>query len=184
MTVGHPSRLWFVPLSLALSLLPGQQQSSAQLVSEYQVKAAYMYNFAKFAEWPAEAFTNAADPIRLCVLNDRPFQSQLTQVVKDKTIAGRAVLAVPIQDGQKARSCHMLFIDSSQAGEAVHLFEALQGSSVLTVGETESFVDQGGIIGFVMHGGQVHFQVNHKAATQSGIRLSSRLLSVAKRVIE
>src|SRR6266581_382088 len=141
MTMEHPSRLWFVPLGLALSLLLlGQEQSSAQRVSEYQVKAAYMYNFAKFAEWPASAFTGAADPIRLCVLNDQPFHSQLIQIVKDKTIAGRAVLAVSVQNGQKARSCHMLFIDSSQTGEAVHLLEALQGSSVLKVGEKESFV--------------------------------------------
>jgi hypothetical protein len=185
MTVEHPSRLWFIPLGLAVSLLfLGQQQSSAQLVSEYQVKAAYLYNFAKFAEWPASAFTSADDPIRLCVLNDPPFHSELIQIVKDKTIAGRAVLAVPVQNGQKARGCHILFIDSSQTGEATHLLEALHGSNVLTVGETESFVDQGGIISFVTQDGQVHFQVNHKAATQSGIRLSSRLLSVAKRVIE
>jgi len=185
MTSRPPSQSWFVPLGLALSLLLlGQQPARAQLVSEYQVKAAYMYNFAKFAEWPASAFTGTADPIRLCVLNDPPFYSQLVLIVKDKTIAGRAVLAVPVQNGLQARGCHMLFIDSSQTGEAVHLLESLQGSTVLTVGETESFVDQGGIIGFVMQSGQVHFQVNHKIATQSGIRLSSRLLIVAKRVIE
>jgi hypothetical protein len=185
MTMEYPSRFSFVSLGLALFLLLlGQQKSFSQAVTEDQVKAAYMYNFAKFADWPAEAFTNADDPIRLCILNDQPFYSQLIQIAKDKTIAGRAVRAVPVQNGQQARGCHMLFIDSAQAGDVVHLFETLQGSSVLTVGETESFVDQGGIIGFVMQGGQVHFQVNHKAANQSGIRLSSRLLSVAKRVIE
>lgn len=180
-----PIRSMLAPLGLGLFLLLfGLQISSAQLITEYQVKAAYLYNFAKFADWPPTAFTSASDPIRLCVLNDQPFQLQLTQIVKGKSITGRPIVAVPIQNRGQARSCHVLFIDSTQDAEFPHILESLQGSSVLTVGEADGFADRGGTINFVLQSGQVHFQVNHKAAMQSGIRLSSRLLSVATRVIE
>jgi len=180
----RPSRLCPALLGLALALLHGQQRSRAQLVDEEQVKAAYIYNFLKFAEWPAEAFATPTDPIRLCVLDDSRFYSQVMHVVKDRTIAGRSIVAVPIHNADKARHCHLLFINSAHNGEVDRLFESLHGSNVLTIGETETFVDRGGIIGFVTQDSQVHFQVNHKAATQYRIRLSSRLLSVAKRVVE
>ena len=183
MTAPRPSRARRVLLGLALSLLH-REPSRAQRFDEEQVKAAYVYNFAKFAEWPATAFTAANDPIRMCVLNDQPFQSQLMHIIKDKRIGDRVILAVSIQNPEQARHCHLLFINSTHNVEVIRLFASLQGSSVLTVGETASFVDRGGIISFVTQEGQVHFQVNHKAATESGIRLSSRLLSVARRVIE
>ena len=93
------------PLGVGLFLLLfGLQISPAQLISEYQVKAAYLYNFAKFADWPPTAFTSASDPIRLCVLNDQPFQLQLTQIVKDKSITGRPIVAVPIRRGADSKS--------------------------------------------------------------------------------
>jgi len=183
MTAPRPSRARRVLLGLALFLLHGEPPR-AQRVDEEQVKAAYVYNFAKFTEWPANAFMSANDPIRVCVLDDQPFHSQLMQIIRDKRIGDRVVLAVSVQNPEKARNCHILFINSTHNVEAARLFESLRGSSVLTVGETESFVDRGGTISFVTQDGQVHFQVNHRAATESGIRLSSRLLSVARKVIE
>jgi YfiR/HmsC-like len=170
-------------LSIALlPLLLQPQLARAQAVSEYQVKAAYLYNFAKFVDWPAESFTSPAAPIRLCVLNDRPFQTQLEQIVNGKKIIGRPVLAIAVQTGEESRDCQVLFISSSQ--QPRHIFDLLQEASVLTVGETASFLEEGGIINFVIQGNQVHFEVNHKAATKARLRVSSRLLSLAKTVIE
>jgi len=170
-------------LSIALVLfLTEPVRVLAQAVSEYQVKAAYVYNFAKFVDWPAESFTSPTAPIRLCVLNDRAFQSQLEQIVRGKNITDRPVIAISVQNVEESRDCQVLYINSSQ--QPRHIFDLLQGTSVLTVGETKGFLEEGGIINFVFQGDQVHFQVNHRAATQAGLHMSSRLLSVAKAVIE
>jgi hypothetical protein len=173
---------WMLLSIALLLLLSWQAPAFGQAVSDDQVKAAYLYNFAKFVDWPAESFTSLKAPIRLCVLNDRAFQSQLEQIVSGKIITGRPVLAIPVQTGEESRDCQVLYINASQ--QPRHIFDLLQGTSVLTVGETSGFLEQGGIITFVLQGDQVHFQVNHRAATQAGLHMSSRLLSVAKAVIE
>ena len=183
MPENQPLRTRWMLLSIALlPLLFWRAPAVAQAVSDYQVKAAYLYNFAKFVDWPAEGFTSPTAPIRLCVLNDRAFQSQLEQIVSGKNITGRPVLAIPVQTGEESRDCQVLYINSSQ--QPRHIFDLLQGTSVLTVGETSGFLEQGGIINFVFQGDQVHFQVNHRAAMRAGLHMSSRLLSVAKAVIE
>jgi hypothetical protein len=162
----------------------GGPLSVAQTASEYQVKAAYLYNFAKFVEWPGRDFANPTAPITLCVLNDQAFGSELNRIVKDKTIAGHPVSVVPVQTTEQSRSCHILFINSAQDTQARHIIEVLRNTSVLTVGETKGFVENGGIINFVLQDERVQFQVNHKAAKQAGLSISSRLLAVAKFVIE
>lgn len=155
-----------------------------QTVSEEQVKAAYLFSFTKFVEWPAGTFANASDPIRLCILNDKSFVGQLNQIVGHRQISGHPVLVVSVQDGQQSRVCQELFVGASQSTETVRIIDSLRTSSVLTVGETDEFVEKGGIISFVMQGGHVQFQVNQKAATNSHLRLSSQLLSVAKDIVK
>jgi hypothetical protein len=167
-----------------LLLMCGSRLSGAQAVSEDQVKAAYLYSFAKFVEWPAGTFTSPSDPIRLCILNSRSFQTQLNKIAGNKQIAGHPVLVIFVQDAKQARGCQELFIDSSQNQETPQVIDALRGTSVLTVGETNSFVEQGGIINFIMQGDHVQFQVNQKAALQAGLHMSSQLLSVARRVFK
>ena len=156
----------------------------AQSVSEYQVKAAYLYNFSKFVEWPTQAFASPTAPIRLCVLNDPTFELELNPVVKGKVVGGRAVTVVSVQNGEQSRSCQILFIDSSQGRQSLAIIEALRDTSVLTVGESPGFVEKGGIVNFILQDDRVQLQVNHKAATQAGLHISSRLLSVAKLVVE
>ena len=171
---------------LGMVLLPcgGLRLSHAQSTSEYQVKAAYLYNFAKFVEWPAREFPTPEAPIRLCILNDRSFEAELSPIVKGKTVAGRPVSVISVQDGEQSRSCHILFINSSQSARARRILEVLRPASVLTVGESPKFVEEGGIINFILQDDHVQFQVNHKAANGAGLHISSRLLSVAKLVIE
>lgn len=174
-------------IALGMGLLTPLCRSAvadAQAISEYQVKAAYLYSFAKFVEWPAGTFKNAMDPIRLCILNDKSFQAQLNQIAENRQIAGHPVLVTLVQDGKQSRGCQELFISSSQSRETMQIVDSLRGASVLTVGETDDFVEQGGIINFVVFGEHVQFQVNQKAATQAGLHMSSQLLSVAKRVFK
>ena len=139
---------WLVNLGALLFLCAGL--SHAQATSEDQVKAAYLYNFAKFVEWPAPDFASPTAPIRLCLLKDQSLESQLNQIVKGKTIAGRPVTVVPVRNGEESRSCHILFINSSHNRQAKHIIEVLRGTSVLTVGEAPGFVEEGGIINFVL----------------------------------
>jgi len=174
-------------VSLCIALLvcfPGHYLSCAQTVSEYQVKAAYLYNFAKFVEWPARDFPSPTAPVRFCVLNDQAFELKLNQIVKGKAIAGRPANVISVQNGEQSRSCHILFINSSQDRDAQHILEVLRDTSVLTVGETKGFIEEGGIINFVLQDDSVQFQVNHKVAKQVGLSISSRLLAVAKFVLE
>ena len=172
------------PILAVLVAVLGQHLLYAQEISEYQVKAAYLYNFAKFVEWPNETLNGNTIPIRLCVLNNRAFELQLNEIVKDKSIKSRPVIVVPVKTGEESLACHVLFIDSSQDRQALHIIDVLQGTGILTVGETKGFLEEGGIINFALQENHVYFQVNHKAATQAGLRISSKLLSLAKLVIE
>jgi len=177
--------MWLLTPGIALALLlPGHSLSYAQTVSEDQVKAAYLYNFAKFVEWPAQDFANPTAPIRLCLLSNQSFESELNQIVKGKAVAGHPVTVVPVKNAEQSHSCHILFISSSQDRQAQHIIEALRDTSVLTVGETKGFVEKGGIVNFVLQDDRVQFEVNRRAANQAGLRISSRLLTLAKLVIE
>jgi hypothetical protein len=180
-----PVRAGWLTLGIAMLLwFPAQPLSSAQTASEYQVKAAYLYNFAKFVEWPARDFANPTAPIALCVLDDPSFVSELNRIVKGKAVANHPVSVVPVHTPEQARNCHLLFINSFHDGQARHIVEVLRDTNVLTVGETKGFVEDGGIINFVLQDDRVQFQVNHKAAKEAGLSISSRLLALARVVIE
>jgi len=181
----HKNRARWIAVGIGLlAPLCRSALADAQVIGEYQVKAAYLFSFTKFVEWPAGTFTNPTDPIRLCIMGDKSFQAQLNQIVGKKQIAGHPVLVTLVQDKKDSRGCQELFVGSSRSQETLQIIDSLRGSSVLTVGETKNFVEQGGIINFIVHGDHVQFQVNQKAAAEAGLRLSSQLLSVARLVIE
>jgi YfiR/HmsC-like len=163
---------------------PETAQLFAQTLSDDQVKAAYLYNFAKFVEWPANKFAAATSPVRFCILEDYSLEPELARIVKGKSVGGRAIEIVQVQGGEQSRNCHILFINAVNSKRSHSLLDAVRGSAVLTVGESESFIEHGGMIAFVLIDDRVHFQVNHKAATDAGVYVSSRLLVLAKRVIE
>jgi uncharacterized protein DUF4154 len=150
---------------------------------EYQVKAAFLFNFAKFVEWPSSSFSDASAPLRICVLGRDPFGEELRNIIKDKTVNGRRLEVDQGIDLQAARTCHILFIASSEKAELKRVFEVLRGTDALTVGDSKGFVEQGGMINFVLENNRVQFEVNRKAAEQVGLKISSKLLSVAKLVV-
>jgi uncharacterized protein DUF4154 len=176
-----------VLLSTSLTLLPwciGTKLACAQSVSDDQVKAAYIYNFSKFVEWPAQTVSGPNAPLRFCILNNHAFEVELARITKSKSVAGHPIEIVEVQDGEQSRACHVLFIDATRDRQTRRIMEALQGASVLTVGETETFLEDGGMINFIMEDNRVQFEINHKAANESGLYISSRLLGLAKRVTE
>lgn len=143
-----------------------------------------MYNFAKFVEWPQSGFSDPSAPLRICVLGQDPFGQELRDITSGKTVNGRKLQVMEVSDPQMARGCHILFVASSEKPQLKHILESVRGACVLTVGDTKGFVDQGGMINFVLENDRVQFEVNHKVAEEAGLKVSSKLLSVAKLVVE
>ncbi len=147
---------------------------------EYKVKAAFLYNFAKFVEWPAQAFSNSSTPFRICVVGRDPFGDTLTSIVQGKSISGHAILSLQVQSPAEARSCHVLFLSQSDPETLRQSLERLRGLPILTVGESTDFLPLGGMINFVLEEDRVRFEINLGAAEQHHLKLSSKLLAVAR----
>ena len=182
--VGRMPRLGRVLRVVGLGMvLLGSARAQTPTVGESQVKAAFLYNFAKFVEWPPGSFSDASAPLRICIFGRDPFGEELRNITKEKVLNGHKLEVSEVLDLQVARTCHILFIAFSETAQLKQIFESVRGTDALTVGDTKGFVQQGGMINFVLDNNRVQFEVNRKAAEQGGLRISSKLLSVAKLVI-
>lgn len=168
-----------IRLSLIV-LLAIRVHAQAAVADEYQVKAAFLYNFAKFVEWPPGAFRSAQDPITICVLGPNPFDDSLKEAVRGKTLDGRMFVVRQTLDVQQGTGCHILFVNPSERMRFQSMLEALRTNSVLTVGETPGFAAEGGIVNFKLQGGKVRLEINVDAAERAKLRVSSKLLSLAE----
>jgi hypothetical protein len=155
----------------------------AQSPSEYEVKAAFLFNFAKFVEWPAGTFATADGPFRICVLGRDPFGANLDQIIAGKTLDGRRIVVARSADATKARTCQILFIASSETRRIPQILQQLNSAGVLTVGDSKGFAQMGGMINFVLDDDRVRFEINLKAADSAHLKLSARLMAVAKQVL-
>ena len=172
-----------VLLLLFLALGRGAAWAEAPSASEYEVKAAFLYNFAKFVEWPPTAFADQSSALVIGVLGDDPFGVDLDRAVEDKTVNGRALVVRRFKRLEEVTTCHILFVSASESGRLAHVLELLRTSSVLTVDEDDQFVHLGGIINFTIRDNKVHFVINAEAAQQAGLKISSKLLKVADTVL-
>jgi hypothetical protein len=154
--------------------------AAAQAVDEYQVKAAFVYNFAKFVEWPAGAFKNPGDPIVICVLGRSPFGQSLDQAIQGKQIDGRNLVIREVAEVRECAGCQLLFIAASAKKHLPAVLEFLKTGSVLTVGETANFATAGGIVNFKLDAGKVGLEINVRAAERARLRISAKLLSLAR----
>ena len=152
----------------------------AQPTNEYQVKAAFLYNFAKFVDWPAQSFKSPEEPITICVQGQNPFGSMLEEMVNGKTLQGRGFLVRNIFDVQQAGGCHILFVSASERKHVASILAAIRTPGVLTVGESEGFAAEGGVINFKLEDGKVRFEINLEAAARKGLQIRSNLLSLAQ----
>ena len=152
----------------------------AQQADEYNVKAAFLYNFAKFVDWPAESFLNPTGPLTICVLGEDPFDRALDEFVAGKTIGGRPFAVRRVSDFRQTGACQMLFVGSSANKRALSFLAADRQPGVLTVGDTELAASEGLIIRFTMVNGRVHFEIDAPAASRAGLHISAKLLSLAQ----
>jgi len=174
-------RLKMFLLNIALCFL--STVTLAQSTSEYQVEAAFLYNFTKFVEWPGDAFASVNSPLQICVLGHDPFGSDFEQLIVDKTVDGHRIELAHPEGVPQARACQILFIASSQKQQIQQILLGLKGASVLTVGDTAGFVQMGGMINFVLDDNRVRFEINLKATELAHLKLSARLLTVAKLIL-
>lgn len=152
----------------------------AQPVDEYQVKAAFLYNFARFVEWPSQISTASAEPMAICVLGQEPFARVLQDALAGKSVAERELVVRRISDVSKVGSCRILFVGSSERKRLRTILTGTRACGVLTVGEIDSFTSEGGMINFLLEGGRVRFEVNLEATEREGLRISSKVLSLAR----
>jgi len=164
---------------LAIIICSGLILAHAQTPSEYQLKAAFIYNFAKFVEWPS-AFGDPSAPIVVGILGNDPFGSDIEQAMNGKTVEGRRVVIKRFPNLQSLAPCHILFVSSSQRSNLPQIFAAVAGSGVLTVGETDRFAEAGGVIHLGMNEGRVRLVINQAAAERSRLKISAKLLSLAR----
>ncbi len=150
------------------------------VAEEYQVKGAFLLNFAKFVSWPDQAFKSPDDPIAICILGQNPFGPGLEQAARDLVIGDRHVVIRQSSDVQAARPCQIVFVAASERKLARALLQAAQGESVLTVGEFDGFTAAGGIIAFKLDGEKVRLDINTAAADRAKLHISAKLLSLAQ----
>ena len=164
--------------AVSLCLVTGAAQEKSP--SEYEVKAAYLLNFAKFAEWPADAFAGEAAPIIVGILGHDPFGELLDRTLANQKIGKRGL---EIRRGARLQdlgTCHLLFVSESETERVEQAIAGARTQGVLTVSEFASFASLGGAIGFYVEEKRVRFEVNLRAAEKNGIRLSSKLLKLAR----
>ena len=164
---------------MLLVCLDGQLR--AQTANEYEVKAAFLYKFASFVEWPPESVNV---PLCIAVVGQDPFGAALDDVVKGKSINGRGFLIKRFKSGQDASGCHIVFISASEKSRVRSVLDQLRGSSILTVSDIPGFCQGGGMIDFELLEQKVRFEINPEAAERARLKVSSKLLSVAKIVRE
>lgn len=146
--------------------------------SEYEVKAAFLFHFVQFVKWPSAP----AGPVTVGILGDDPFGGALGKAIQDEVNEGRKVAVKRSRKVEDLKSCQIVFVSSSERANLTGILAVLAGAHVLTVGDYEGFVKQGGTIGFTFGGEKVRFEINNGAARRSGLEISSRLLKLASRV--
>jgi uncharacterized protein DUF4154 len=157
--------------------------SAAPVDLEYRVKAAFVYNFVKFVDWPPRAFGGEDGPIVICVLGQDPFGDLLVQTVRDKTIHGRKLVVVRSSQIEAAKVSHVLFISASEDQRLEAILEGVGDAPVLTVGDDRNFARRGGAIRLMKEDQRVRFEVNLEATERAGLRISSKLLSLARTIL-
>lgn len=164
--------------ALATLLLLGASASHGQDVTEVSLKAAFIYNFAKFTEWPHEVLPAAA-PLSACVIGDAAVGEALQRTIKGRMVAGHGISVSRVTAEGALQSCHLLYLSGLPAKHAAQIVAGLRGSPVLTISDIDEFARLGGIAQFFVENGKMRFSINLESAKRSRLQLSSKLLALA-----
>lgn len=161
--------MWFLLLIHAV----GSAQPVA--TTEYQLKAAFLFNFLQFVDWPANAFANPDQPLSICVLGPDPFGADLDAIIAGEHVGGRAIQVLRLAKIDAVSGCHLLFVNLPQQQVRTAL-DHLKGQPILTVSDAAPFANLGGMIEFTTENERIRLRVNLRAANEAQLHLSSKLL--------
>jgi hypothetical protein len=176
--------IFLVSVGLASTVAGPSVQSAAVGAKEsaaraYRIKAAFLYNFAKFTEWPGSAFAAADSTLHLCVLNDSSFGEAL-RTIDGRSVSGHKIRVRHVDRGSAVKNCHLLFVGTSEAGDVRQILKSLGGAPVLTISDIADFATVGGVIRLKTAKNKIRFEINQAVAERLGLRLSSKLLRLAE----
>lgn len=171
---------WRATLCAAVLLIAAAGKVWGQTASEYEVKAAFLVNFAKYVEWPASVFSSPVSPVRLCILGQDPFGATLNELVDKSAGTMRSLAVERVPTAEAAGDCQIVYVDREYRWEIHRDLALLRDKPVLTVGESRDFIDAGGVVAFRVEEGRVRLTISLPASRQSQLKISSRLLGLAK----
>jgi hypothetical protein len=172
-------------IGLGLGLAAAPSASAAERVAgEYEIKAAFLYNFARYVEWPQDAVPNADGAFVIGILGEDPFGNTLDRIARDKTVEGKRIVVRRFATVQEVTPCHILFVASSAARQLPALLKRVEGWHVLLIGDTQGLAQEGVAINFCIEKSKVRFEINLDAAVRMGLKISSKLLRLAKIVTD
>jgi hypothetical protein len=180
----HAQRAWFsIFLCMAagaLTFAPEKIRAQSDVPKEYQIKAAFLFHFAQFVEWPSMDSTNANDPFVIGVLGENPFGGALDEIVKGETIGSHKIIVQYSRRAEDLKNCRIVFVSKSEKARLPRILEELKGKNLLTVGECSGFDQSGGVMNFYIEDDKVHFEINPDAAGREKLKISSQLFRLGK----
>jgi hypothetical protein len=172
--------LWII-LLVSGSPRPAGGQAGPE---EYQVKAAFLFHFAQFVDWPTGVLNNDDPSLKLCIFDDEPRRQELQNILDGKAIGAREFHVRLISQPQELQVCNILFLSRDEARRQTAILKSLRGMPILTVGETPNFLADGGMIRFHIEEERIRFDINLGGAESSHLKISSRLLLLASLVTQ
>ena len=172
-------RQWRTCVAAAMLLVSAPVVAERPESSEAAVKAAFLYNFTKFVEWPGSAFPQPSAAFVVCAFADGAFRKELENILQNEQVRGRPIAIAPASL-EDPRGCHIAYFAQGDAERQGRILDALKRSPVLTVGEGRRFLEQGGLIAFMLENDRVRFAISRRAADAAGLSISSKLLRVAR----
>jgi hypothetical protein len=180
-------------LNLFLVSITSQVRANSTSIKEYQVKAAFLYSFINFVDWPENKLSQDQDTIIIGIIGNDPF-GKAFEPIKDKQVKNKDVvikrfksfneLSESDDEYQAVTKCHLLYICPSEKDELQKILKLAMNHNILTVGDMKSFLESGGIINFLMEDKKVRFEINNATAEEAELQIRSKLLRLAKRIIQ
>jgi hypothetical protein len=163
-----------------VALMGAKPAWSQKTAPEYDLKAAYIFNFSLFVDWPAGAFEHPDSPIIIGVLGDSRFATVLQETLKGQDARGRSFVVQSWNSAKNVQHCHLLFVASGAAQEWAQVVQSVRRTPTLTIGEWPDFIGTGGIVNFFVEGKKIRFDISAETARRAGLNMSSKMLGLAR----
>lgn len=173
-------RMALTQCALLLGVLLFAPRTWAQSVSVDEVKTAYLFNFAKFVEWPADSLPSAASPLNFCTLGRSIAADGLDAFVRGRSVNGHAIVVRHLHEPEELKDCHILFLSGSAEKQQKKVLQEAKGLPVLLVSDSPGFARSGGAVEFVLESGKLAFEINLGAADAARIKINSKLLALGR----